>query len=564
MIGVVANSSEEAAVREFFELFKTPWEFYQPHRKYEVILCAGGGNVDEYAAGLVLVYSGRKLPLDATEYVRIADNGKGECTLPYKGFRIPIYGDHLSFRENTGVLPAHEFPTMAIYRCQSRGREVVRIGYDLFAEVRKLLTNGQPAGNAAIPALELHIALLRDLIVRSGIPVAEIPPVPDGYRFIACLTHDVDHPMIRRHKFDHTMFGFLYRAICGSLIAALRGRATWRNVWTNWVAASKLPLIYLGLVEDYWAGIDRYTAMEGGAHSSFFVIPFKGRPGESQHGTAPSGRAARYGAADISDQIRSLTSAGCEIGLHGIEAWADSSRASNELEEIRKITGKQEIGVRMHWLYFDEQSPVTLERAGASYDSTVGYNETIGYRAGTLQAYKPLGTSHLIELPMHVMDTALFFPGYLNLSADEAQERVGHLIDNAIQFGGSLTVNWHDRSIAPERLWGDFYVDLVTELRARGAWLTTAGQAVAWFRKRRSAVFENVSWEAWALRVKIAVETGDDLPDLQLRVHDGLERHQNSLIRPVPAESCRDLGQKQTVAACDALSHEMETAVKRN
>ena len=97
MIVVVANSSEETAVREFFELFKTPWEFCQTQRKYEVILCAGAGNVDEHAAKLVLVYSGRKLPLDAAEGVQIVAHGKDACTLPYKGFRIPIYGDHLFF-----------------------------------------------------------------------------------------------------------------------------------------------------------------------------------------------------------------------------------------------------------------------------------------------------------------------------------------------------------------------------------------------------------------------------------------------------------------------------------
>ena len=192
-----------------------------------------------------------------------------------------------------------------------------------------------------------------------------------------------------------------------------------------------------------------------------------------------SHRAAHYGAGDISGQIRTLVSAGCEIGLHGIDAWADSSRACEELEEIRKIAGTPEIGVRMHWLYFDDQSPVTLERAGASYDSTVGYNETIGYRAGTTQAYGPLGTSRLIELPLHVMDTALFFPSYLHLSPAEARKRVGGMIDDAIRFGGCLTVNWHDRSIAPERLWGDFYVDLVAELKARGAWLTTAGERIS-------------------------------------------------------------------------------------
>jgi hypothetical protein len=565
MIGVLANSSQEAAVREFFELFKTPWEFYVPGRKYDVILCAGAGNFEENAAKLVLIYSGRKLPLDEVEGVQVAEAGSEACTFPYQGFPVPIYGDHLFFRGSAGASPASGLPNHAIYRPRSLGGEVVRIGYDLFAEVRTLLTTGQPSINAAIPAVELHIALLRELIIASGTPLAEIPPVPGGYRFIACLTHDVDHPMIRRHKFDHTMFGFLFRAICGSAAAALEGQGPWRNVWTNWVAALKLPLVHLGLAKDYWSELDRYTALEGEAHSSFFVIPFEGRRGRSRTGMAPSARAARYGAADIPVQIERLIGAGCEIGLHGIDAWADGSSAGDELREIRRITGKQEIGVRMHWLYFDEQSPGNLERAGASYDSTVGYNETIGYRAGTTQAYKPLETSRLLELPLHVMDTALFFPGYLHLSAAEARKRVGQIADNALQFGGSLTVNWHDRSIAPERLWGDFYGELVADLKARGAWLTTAGQAVAWFRKRRAAVFENVSWEGGALHVKMAVETGDDLPGLQLRVHNGLEQCQNFAIGPAGAAEVRSgRDRRQTVDACFALSHEMQAAVERN
>ncbi len=54
----------------------------------------------------------------------------------------------------------------------------------------------------------------------------------------------------------------------------------------------------------------------------------------------------------------------------------------------------------------------------------------------------------------------------------------------------ALTINWHDRSLAPERLWGACYRDLIQELKTRGAWFSTAAQAISWFRKRRSAVFE--------------------------------------------------------------------------
>jgi hypothetical protein len=321
------------------------------------------------------------------------------------------------------------------------------------------------------------------------------------------------------------MFGFLCRAVLGSLFKWFRGRASWRAVLTNWVAALKLPLVYLGLAEDFWSGYDRYTLLEGGARSTFFVIPFKGRPGRHAGGPAQSRRASGYGAVDIRDRIQTLTAAGCEVGLHGIDAWRDSSKGHAELEEIRRLTGVSEIGVRMHWLFFDERSPVTLEQAGADYDSTVGYNETVGYRAGTTQVYRPLGTSRLVELPLHVMDTALFYPSYLDLSPAQAREEVRKIIDNAIRFGGSVTINWHDRSIAPERLWGDLYVQLVDELKQRGAWLATAAETVQWFRRRRAVTFDAADWESGALPGKATIDVGGGLPGLRLRIYNASELH---------------------------------------
>ena len=149
-----------------------------------------------------------------------------------------------------------------------------------------------------------------------------------------------------------------------------------------------------------------------------------------------------------------------------------------------------ESGVRMHWLYFGEQSHAELEKAGFAYDSTVGYNNAVGYRAGTTQVFKPLTVTKLLELPMHVMDTALFYPSYLNLSPKQAEEKIRPLIADAVHFGGALTVNWHDRSLAPERLWDGTYRWLLAEFKTQGAWFATAAQAVAWFQKRRAATFE--------------------------------------------------------------------------
>ena len=69
MIGVIADSAEQDVVREFFELFKTPWEFYRRDRRYDVLLCAGDGQFDG-TAKLVLLYAGRKTHFDDDQEIQ--------------------------------------------------------------------------------------------------------------------------------------------------------------------------------------------------------------------------------------------------------------------------------------------------------------------------------------------------------------------------------------------------------------------------------------------------------------------------------------------------------------
>jgi peptidoglycan/xylan/chitin deacetylase (PgdA/CDA1 family) len=518
MIGVLANDADHPVVREFFELFKTPWEFYRGDRQYKVIICANDRQ-PEKPAKLVLIYGAGSRPKDRDQGVSVSAPTQG-ALLSCRGNALPIYGNCVTFTgAGIAVLRDQRTREPAAVESTADGQKRVRFGFDLFHEVRHLLSRGQPVEYAAIPALEMHIAVQRDLIIGAGITLVEIPPVPAGFSFMACLTHDVDHPAVRNHKFDHTMFGFLYRATVGSFINVFKGRRTLRELGANWAAALSLPLVHLGLAKDFWRQFDHYFELEKGLGSTFFLIPSKNDPGQTADGRRLKKRAAQYDVADFADDLKHMAAAGHEIGLHGIDAWRDSGKGREELARLSRITGTSVTGVRMHWLYFDEKAPAVLEKAGLSYDSTVGYNETVGYRAGTTQAFKPLGLVQMMELPMHVMDTALFYPSYRNLAPKEARNVVGSLIENANRFGGVLTVNWHDRSIAPERLWDNFYVDLLDDLKSRGAWFPTASQAVAWFRMRRSAVMEMVGEDGTTPTIKVSVKRDNNLPGLRLRVH---------------------------------------------
>ena len=517
MIGVVAHETARAVIREFFELFKTPWEFCRPGIAYDVLLCSGSEFIDN-SAQLVVVYGSGHNAIDTEAGIERTAH-RQSTVVSYQSDRFPIHGSYATLAgPGKAVLQTEGGETIGL-ELPSTGSRLVRFGFDLFAEVELLLGQGQPVQHARIPTLDLHIALLRDLIVSHSISLCEIPPVPAGYNFIVCLTHDVDHCKIKNHRWDHTVFGFLYRATIGSLFALCTGRKSLSQMVANWKAAFSLPFVYLGLTPDFWKTFRRYRELEDGSPSTFFVIPRRNDPGVGAKGLAPSRRAAHYSLEEIGGELQTLLSEGCEVGVHGIDAWCDAPKGRLEREAIQSATCKPEIGVRMHWLYFNKESPALLETAGFSYDSTVGYNQTVGYRAGTTQVFRPLGADRLFELPMHVMDTALFFPDYMNLKPSQARVILDDMVANCVRFGGVLTVNWHDRSIAPERLWDQTYRELLDGLRRQGAWFATAGQAVSWFRKRRSAQFETADG---GLINPALDESDDELPALELRRHNGV------------------------------------------
>src|SRR3989442_155893 len=143
MIGVVvADPSEHEVVREFFELFKTPWEFSQVGRQYDVLLCAGEGHVPGATAKLVLIYSGEPGSFDSEAKVEIGSE-RTNAILSYRGTRIPIYGRRLTFRDE-GIVGLKDEASQgtAAYVVRFSSHVLLRVGYDLFREIRALLTVG--------------------------------------------------------------------------------------------------------------------------------------------------------------------------------------------------------------------------------------------------------------------------------------------------------------------------------------------------------------------------------------------------------------------------------------
>jgi hypothetical protein len=518
VIGVISKDSEEETVKEFFQLFKTPWEFYVENRSYGVIVSTRD-EIADVDTDLLLIYGCGERNIDVEDGIAVTSQHENMNVL-YDDMEIPIYNS-LSTFANAGkpilkVTGDHRVAGIEMER--SRG-SIIRIGYDLFQEVSYLLSTGQPVENAHIPTLELHIALMRRMILNKSIPLIEVPPVPAGYDFIACLTHDVDFIKLSHHKFDRTMFGFIYRSVVGVVFEALRRGIPWTRVMRNWKAAFSLPFIYLGLCKDFWLQFDRYLEIEKDIKSTFFFIPYKNHHGENVSGQHSRRRAAKYDINDARLFARHLVDRGYEIGVHGIDAWHSSEKGRQELKRISGINGDSKLGIRMHWLCFDESSPQLLDDAGFYYDSTFGYNEKAGYRAGTTQVYRPLNVKNLLELPLHIQDVALFSPGQMHLSENQAWDLCDRLFKNASLYGGVLTVLWHLRSLAPERLWGDFYIRLLEKMKELNAWFGTSFEIVSWFKKRRSVTFGDNGFSGGKAGMRLQCDSNESDMPMNVRVY---------------------------------------------
>jgi hypothetical protein len=489
LIGVIAKPTQQEVVEEFFQLFKTPWEFYRPGQAYDVVI-ATAEEIPELKTGLLLLYGAAAKNIDRNLGVvggEVWEGGK----LSAADTSFPTYGKTLTFEAASSGVPCLMRGSLpAGLRIEKPDSITIRLGYDLFEETAFLLTSGQPVENAEIPTLDLHIERLRTWILEAGQSLLEIPATPAGYRFVVCLTHDIDFVGMRDHFFDHSMFGFGYRAVVGSVRNFLRRRLTFGQVIENWKAVGSLPFVFAGWARDFWEPFDWYLEAEKDLPTTYFLIPFKRRAGIKVDSPNASRRATAYDIGDLKESTSTLLEHGCELGVHGIDSWHDSEKGREELARTRAVTGASSIGIRMHWLLRDATTPRVLEDAGYHYDSTFGYNDTVGYRAGTGQVFRPLGTEKILELPLHIQDGALFFPDKLDLSEQQAEQRCRPLIDAAIRLGGVLTLLWHDRSHAPERFWGEFYRRLIAQLKAMDAWFASGSQAVGWFEKRRQVRFE--------------------------------------------------------------------------
>lgn len=338
----------------------------------------------------------------------------------------------------------------------------------------------------AHPRVNAYAWQLLDALVevarRRGSAILHIWPWPYGAPYAVTLSHDVD----QTERYNPSNGWLLLRR-------ALRTRE-WRG----------LPRGAFYTLLGLWGRLarrgpdpswhfERIMAAEkaAGYRSSFYFTPL----------ATSSGRDPAYDVAHprLRSVLHQLHGGGWEVGVHGsFHSGRSAEQLRRERERLESILNAPVEGIRQHYLRL--HVPETFRHqtaAGYHYDSSVGYERAIGFRAGIAAPYHPFDDDagralDLLELPMTVMDGPLFWD--LGCSSAEAADRTMALLRKIRTQHGLAVLLWHQRVADEKRYpgWWRAYEQLLAYLHKEGsAWVAPGAAVTDWWLAREGIRMES-------------------------------------------------------------------------
>lgn len=174
--------------------------------------------------------------------------------------------------------------------------------------------------------------------------------------------------------------------------------------------------------------------------------------------------------------IKVLGDMGFEIGLHGSYFSAlDENLFKEQKEKLEQIIQKPITVTRQHFLRYNiDKTPLVHSANGILVDSTLGFNRAIGFRAGASMPYfmKTNEDLKLLEVPMHIMDGALFTTNALELNEELAIQKSIQVMEHCRKTGGAFVINFHPNYVILDKWWNVFKA-IVFEAKLRNAYNTS-------------------------------------------------------------------------------------------
>jgi hypothetical protein len=236
------------------------------------------------------------------------------------------------------------------------------------------------------------------------------------------------------HDADHVGMPFRWKNVVRHVTRYRAPGNSWRDLW-SWMPG-KEPVDL--------AAIRRIVQLSIEHKLDSAVYWMACSPGVYDSGYDPTHRKIR----EVIDWLRER---GIECGVHpGYETFRSPAKLSREVNRLREVLGNEPLGGRQHYLRWCPDTWIHWETCGLVYDSTLGYADQVGFRAGTCVPFRPWLMSlnreaHLTEIPLVVMDRTL--KDYMGLTDDQSLEAVRECVDRCRLVGGVFTMLWHNNTL---------------------------------------------------------------------------------------------------------------------
>ena len=166
----------------------------------------------------------------------------------------------------------------------------------------------------------------------------------------------------------------------------------------------------------------------------------------------------------IGTLMRRIYARGHHIGLHPSYSSLDDDRqVPMELENLKHVFAllgidQVVLGSRMHYLRFSYKELIdTISRLDIDFDSSLGYSDKIGFRAGTVKSFQSFDCVARKKLkltikPLILMDVVAlqhFIYNSPSLMADQIQVdwHLMGMIENWKRVGGGFNFLWHNSEL---------------------------------------------------------------------------------------------------------------------
>ena len=282
------------------------------------------------------------------------------------------------------------------------------------------------------PVVDEYIEMLWRMLL-----FIEFKEIRKENKFEAVITHDVDQLIRYKNIFK------LIRIIAGDII--LR----------------KKPSLIKSTIKDYWEikkgiktdNFDTFDFLMDQSEKinlkSHFYFLSQDRKLRSVSSTEKKDFRYDIHNPKLKSIFKRIIQRGHIIGIHGSYNSFDSFNIfSKEIGQLTSAAGKITES-RQHYLRFS--TPLTwtiLNENNIKQDSTLGFNENIGFRCGTSSQFKVFDIIsrqklELIELPLTVMDgSALYF----SKNPEDFFLQICSLIDIVKKYKGKFVLLWHTNS----------------------------------------------------------------------------------------------------------------------